>query len=354
MYCGYKYISVEMGRRWNAGAGATIYENKIIAPNGISGGFTDNLETGKLDVMIQFSGKYFDGQSVVDQWRLLLGLKHTFKVKCNRIDIAIDDPSYSLIPVDNMVEGCQNNENFGFRSFKTISSGECGKSLSVTNYFGSRNSGKIVRIYDHNEECHRFEAEFKRGYSQPIFDFISSIKREWFYDVQETSCNTNFDSEYKRFIEKSLGEKDICSNLENITNGLHPCKDGFDIILQRILSSIAVTAIDFRDKTGLKDTQRASRRDTVRCDYYQEFIENIGAEIKIKLKPVARTIEKTIAWMQRSVSKSLSIIKDSLGAVEYTNWHSEFISLGQSKQRISDLKVIELIKENKSIIRLYS
>ena len=345
-YCGHKYISVQMGNPWFCGRS---FENTIVSPCGIKGGFTVDSETEKVDVMIDFSGQYFADQTVVDQWRLLVGLKYAYAVNCLRIDLAVDDYTYSHIPLSNMMQSCEKGENFGFQKRAFSGSWKCGKRKKITQYFGSRESNKFVRVYDHEGECHRFEAEYKGKKAQRIFDLLSQVERGWFLDEDERIDVQEDERTYKDFIADILEPKDICANIENITKELHGCKDKFDIILQRIIGSIAVTAIDFRHETSRKDKSKGGYKDRKRCRYYQEFIDKVGSEIKLRVSSPKFSIEKNIEWLLHSCSKSVSRIYDALGIVEYTKWHHELIKVGRSKQVISDFKLVEYIRDNEGI-----
>ena len=351
-YCDGKYIGVIPEKRWSAGGNATYYDNSIVSPNGIRGGYTDNKETEKIDVMIEFSGQYFESITVEDTWRLCIGLKHSFNVKCNRLDIAIDDVTYTIIPVEQMIEACQQENNFSFRNYERYEKHVIGKDRKVTDYFGSRNSGKLVRIYDHDGDCHRFEAEFKKSYAVRVFDFFASIERPTYEVLPEEFDTSNIMLLVKDNFAKLIGDKDICANIEKLSIGLHGCKDWWDIMLQRILASIAVTAIDFRDKSVRDDRQRASRKDTQRLNFYQEFMDKVGCEIKLKLPTVKRCMRKTVAWMQRSVSPSLSIVADGLGAENFYIWLLDLLSKGRKRQSNYHLKIIQLIKDNNGIVSL--
>ena len=346
MYCSHKYISLEEGSRWHCGRS---FDNKIVSPVGINGGYTINLETKKVDVMINFTGQYFQGETVTDQWRLLLGLKHTYNVKCCRIDLSVDDYTYKHIPVRKMLEACDNKLNFGFKKQSRSESRECGEKWETTEYFGSRESDKLVRVYDHEGEFLRFEAEFKKEKAQCIFDILTSIERDWFGEEFDCMDANKSQCTYQDFIKAIVGKRDVCVNLENITKGLHGCKDRFDIILQRIIGSIAVSSIDFRHETTRKDKSKGGYKDRERCSFYQEFMDKVGSEIKVKVPPKKVTIQKRIAWKLRSVSRTESILRDALGALDYAKYSNGLIENGRSRQTISDMKLIEFLKDNKEL-----
>ena len=89
---------VEFDRPWSPGAGAVFFPHKVIGTRGFVGGFNVD-DDGLYSFMVDMPGEYFQGISATDQWRLIVGLNFRYKVKCTRIDIAIDDCTYSIIPV---------------------------------------------------------------------------------------------------------------------------------------------------------------------------------------------------------------------------------------------------------------
>lgn len=348
----HEYLSVEMDSPWTAGKGCPYYKNKIVTPVGVSGGFTIEDETGDVELMIQFSGEYFSAISMVDSWRLILGLHHRFAADCCRIDIAIDDPTFSLIPVKEMRQAWLEKNNFRFQKHKVDGSGLSPEDYVETHYYGSRDSGKMVRVYNHDDECMRFEAEFKRGYAKILFLLIASLERgDQFSHTEDNLEQIDCLNALARCHE-ILGSSKEFSGQEMTYERLHGCGGNFDLLLQKILGSIAVSCIDFRNKSEQKDPSKASYRDTVRLDFYQEFMDKIGAEIRVKVPQRKSGIKNTVAWMQRSVAKFLAVVYDSLGTMDGHAWVHELISQGREKFTPADLKKTAFLKANKKILKL--
>ena len=305
-----KDFVTEMDQYWSPGRGAIGYPNKLIASRGVRGGFSVDNETGMIDLMIDIPGEYFEGKSVVGQWRLCKGLKSHFQVRATRIDVAIDDPNYSQIPIQEMVAACEEGHNFGFKRVGYHASGECGDRQSETRTFGSRESGKFVRVYDHDEECLRFEAEFKRGYANPIFEKFAELERP------EGMSDPEWEKE-----------------------------------LQKHLASMAVGAIDFRDRGDRVEKTRAGVRDSVRLPFYQDFIDLLQAvHYRIKLIKPARSIVKTFEWVKRQCAPVLSMFREGLGSAAFHGWLTE--TLNDARPRIDNVKEI-WIKEIQSNPKMY-
>jgi hypothetical protein len=251
-----------MNLGWSASDKSIWDQHKIQAGNGIIGGFNLNEATGTVDAMIDFSGKYFESKSIVDIWQIIRGLYHAYGCHGCRIDIAIDDVSYQKIPVNEMVKAYQDHNQFYFRSYDYRESD--GK---ITHAFGSRRSDHYTRIYDHHGEYLRHETEFKGRLAKAIFETLANLEREWFHRLSSKGSNHNF--------------------------------DGF---LQKILGSIAVSAIDFRDKSVRQDRSKASCRETQRLDFYQQFIEAVGIELRVIRQSLIQD------WLDNPISKTMSVI----------------------------------------------
>lgn len=301
--------SLEFDTPWSPGRGGNFFPNRIIGSRKVKGGF-EIQEDGSVDYMIDLSGEYFEGKSVVDQWRLVTGLKAKYQGRATRIDCAIDDYSYSVIPIAEMLKACQEGHNFGFRKIGHHSSGFCGEEQRETYEFGSRESGKFVRVYDHDSESLRFEAEFKREYAKQVFEAIAALERP----------------------SEMPDEK-------------------WEIELQKFFASIAVGAIDFRNRGNRKDKKRAGERDSVRLEFYQNFIDFLDCQhFRMKLKKPAKSILKSINWIIRQCSPVLSTIQQGMGKINFVEWLND--KLFEASYRLDKEKEI-WIKDMQRNPRMY-
>jgi hypothetical protein len=315
--------TLEFDRPWSPGAGAIFFPHKVIGTHGVVGGFNVD-EEGLYYTMIDIPGGYFEGKNATDQWRLIQGLYHRYQVKCTRIDIAFDDYSYSMIPLAEMIEACDKKQNFGFRNRNKAANWICGEKSKDTEYFGSRNSGKMVRVYDHLSECLRYEAEFKRQYAQPVFSLLASLER----DVDNPSSIT-----------------DKSGNPWNF-----PSSDNWDINVQRTMASVAFGAIDFRDRGTRKDSSRAGFRDSKRVSFYQEFIDKINViPFRVRLSKPAKTILKTLEWVKRQCAPTLAMFAESFGRHEFNLWMREVVSHGSERLNNQKMLWVKEIERNKKL-----
>lgn len=356
-YCiGTSYITESI--TWSPFGGHYKYDNKITSPLGVLGGWFICPDTGLYNLCLDFSGTFFETKSNVDTWRMIVGLYYVYKARCTRIDLAIDDYSYEIIPVNDMVKETLNGNTFGFRNYKFIISGnntdrkvadisqvsgivhtqmfnisgmEFISKANATIYFGSRNSGKMVRIYDHESECLRFETEYKRGYAPQVFEAIATFQRG--DDFALDSVTHKFERRSSGCIDASVIERVNCMD----ANGTHEQN------LSRFLGGVAVSAIDFRNKDKVKNRRKASVRDTDRFYWWDEFIDNIGSYMKIRLpKKNVKTIEKTLAWINKQVAPSLAMLKLAMGGWAFEPCIESVLEQGEKRLTTYQKYIIDM------------
>jgi hypothetical protein len=313
-------------------------ENTIRSPIGISGGysqisFTD--ENGEIHdqcyrILLKISGKYFEPISLENQWRLCRGLKFAFNARCSRIDIANDDSTFKRIPVTSIAIAWQRGDIFGFQDTKIVSSSKAGKEYP-TLYLGSRNSGKMGRIYPHQFSDEsislRFEVEYKRQYAPAIFDMIASVNRD--------SLDWDFSQTFNQVGMYSTPVSQSLSSLKF---------DDLQDFLTKLLGAVLIGTFDFRDKSTVKDISKASVRDTKRLDFWSEFCSQFNYELKVKLPKVTRSIDKVKGWAKRQWSSSVFMIKAIEGRLGLMQLIDELLSIGEQnlspwhRARITEFK----------------
>lgn len=348
----HKYIGYEFDLPWSQGKGCPYYPNSIESPLGIRGGFSVDEDTGIAEVVLTIHGQYFEGKNVINQWRILRGLYHKYKAVCTRIDLSIDDPNYDTIPVNEMVEAYNKGDHFYFKKREDRTTYKAPGVVEETKYFGSRQSGKFIRIYDHDGECLRYEGEFKKHYSRAFFELLATIEREFVqYNLKDkeeyAKCMDAIDEWLSR-----LGKSKVIIDKETLIKCLHGCKGDFEKLLQMIIGALAVGCIDFRNKSEAKDLSRACVRDTKRLKFWQDFIDIIGYSIKIVPTRRKSTIEKTTAWLQRQVSKTMALLRAGLGIHGYSKFMKELEVKGRERLKNRDNKLIAYIKDYPEVCRV--
>lgn len=303
---------------WSAGQGCPFFASKLLGI-GVIGGFS-RLESGNISYMIDMTGEYFERNQEINIWRLFRGLKYTFYVRPTRIDVAIDDNTGHLIPLESMIAASMQGHNFGFRSFNYAGSGDLETmEFDQTVYFGSRNSGKMVRIYKHkfpdNTSVLRLETEFKRGYVVPIFDLIATMERGSALPESQYAYLKNLDASFEHF---------------DSTNRFDCTNEEWDLKIQQLLCAFALSAVDFRDKSSRQDKSKASRKDTKRLPFWQDFLDKLVDAIVIKPIRQPRSLRRSVNWLSKSVSATLAYIRKGLGE-DFRPWLLDLLSLGNDK-----------------------
>ncbi|MGF1539478.1 MAG: hypothetical protein ACFCU5_03350 [Pleurocapsa sp.] len=211
------------------------YKNKILSDTGLIGGYNrkalNSCQNGLslYDLMIDIQGSYLANLSLSQQIRLLRKLNSFYNCKCTRIDLSLDDYTYRLIPVLEMLEATLNGDNFGFKEIDDKYFEMINGILTGALAFGSRTSDKYIRIYDHDGICLRFETEYKGRYAETIFRILAELI-------------------------KSRNSKQSRSNL-----------------IKQTIANHALDAVDFRDRSSRQDKSKASTKDTKRLEWWQDF-----------------------------------------------------------------------------------
>ena len=127
------------------------------------------------DIMLDLTGAYFANLSLLEQLKVIHYLNDNFKLKCHRLDVAIDDYSRELFPMLQMAVAIDSGNYFGF----TESNQEylyCRSSGCIgTLYLGSRHSSHYVRVYTLHQFFDRWETELKRNEAQKLFDNLTVL-----------------------------------------------------------------------------------------------------------------------------------------------------------------------------------
>jgi DNA relaxase NicK len=260
--------------------------------------------------MIDLSGQYLEECQIVDCWRLIRGLYHAFNCYCCRIDIRIDDSSFQVIPTIDMFEACQNGNQFFLRCHESITDEDGNETIA----FGSRKSEHYTRVYNHKNKHQRHETEFKGNLARRIFETIANLERDWFNNLSAKGSKIRFNEEFpvkpchdelQEWLEKINLHTQVMS-LKEFKKLASRCKDNFDLFLEKILGSIAVSSLDFRDRSIRKDKSKASCRETLRLDFYQKFVDKVTRiELKSRIKRVIKD------WINRELEPPIAIVKDT-------------------------------------------
>ena len=219
------------------------YQNRIVSKTGIVLGYTKrakyrgNNTRYVYDIMIDFTGVYFANLSLIEQLELIYYLNSNWKLKCHRIDVAIDDYSRELFPVGQMITAFLEDNNFGFQviddSYLDIVDNKFVGTLGI----GSRCSSFFIRIYTKHKLFVRWETELKQKKAQKLFDEL--------VDLATVRADNTLPAQ---------------------------------AILKTLLDA-AIGKIDFRDKSCINSPKNATKAKTKRLPFWQETLNRIYLSI---------------------------------------------------------------------------
>jgi DNA relaxase NicK len=225
-------------------------------------------ESDSISVRILLPGEFLATHQRYYVHRVMGEMFSKWGAKCTRIDLAVDDDQKQL-NYDLIIDAIRVGNMSGFSEGKHIDSFG-GTHPGRTVYCGSRRSAKYARFYNRGE-VDRFEVEYKQDLAASIFlDYVSA-------DISDVN---------------------------------------------RVLSEILKSSLNFIDKRD----KNISRNKPL--DWWTNFLGRIQGDV-IDIKRVKRVtcIQRTMAWIRRSVSKSILKCEAALGVESFAHelriWVSE-------------------------------
>lgn len=223
---------------------------------GLSFGYSNFDSNDVCNARLTLPGEFLANRKPWHIKRVMRRLYHDFGARCTRIDLAVDDYARQL-EHKTIEQASKNKEGIGFNCGKIIDSYGTSND-GVTVYCGSRRSPKFARFYQKNE-FDRFEIEYKQHYASSIFtDYLA--------------CTTS-DSSY-------------------------------------LLSSILRSSISF----AFKPDANLSR--STEHEWWVSFRDRItGEKINFRFSKPRPSLDRTLKWIHKSVSKSLLLMREALGEI---------------------------------------
>lgn len=272
---------------YSLGKGCPNYDNMAINAHHVKvlyNTFKDT-ETGELfyDYILDITGATLERWDTVKVWRLCLQLSHErYNGKWSRFDIAIDDYDKSTNLIPHCMDAIKNEQNTGFRKWRYWLDGEGKDVIGETLYLGTRESKRLVRIYDaegkHGINAVRFEAELRGKYSKQAV---------------------------KEFINEGLSKRGCMDAINSLND------DELNQHLSTWLGKVAIGHIAFKDKSNQRINGEVSSLDNLK--FWDDFVKRIGGIHKILVPKVTTTVQKTKEWFLRQVSRPLARIKVAMG-----------------------------------------
>jgi hypothetical protein len=233
-------------------------------------------ESGKSsgNALILIPAGAMNGKTQQQIWELMKWLDKACQPKYTRIDIAVDDRSKAL-SYRQVLDACNSRAYAGFDKYIPLKpENKKRENLGFTIYLGSKESDKYVRYYDKNIEskemidAYRLEGVYKNEYAQKLA---------------------------KEYIAISASQ--------------------YDALAPKFLAGCVVGNIDFREtktKVGEKNKDRRKR-----LDWWQAFIDRIGAEVKLGCDRICPTLQATVNWVKKQVAPTLAVLRRVLKPLDY-------------------------------------
>ena len=240
----------------------------------------DNDDPGSLRFTL--SGGLLERCEVPDTVRLIHRLIHMYGGKFNRIDLTVDDFSRLMLP-EYIREANKAGNYSGYRKgnfqYLTDDNGDC-YSAGWTIYLGSRTSDKYVRYYNakpkHGIDAFRYEVEYKDDAANMIATAIANT-------IAKDNAKYNSSMIAKIKVNETLSS----------------------LICALIIGNTA-----FVDRTN---ADRLSR--SVPLPFWQDFVTRMGGKGTRLSPPIIKpTMERAIAWLERSVAGTLAMVSQYVGS----------------------------------------
>ncbi len=271
------------------------WEATVKTLDGLKIGY-NRLDSGGIHAWFCIPGTLFHLVNLRDGWRCLLGLGNKYGFKATRIDLKLRDYARRKTPLELFGE-CQRGNVARKKKCEIAASGNIGEELIYTLYLGSRQSEEFLRIYD----------------SLPVHG-LDAI------DWELQSRDEKADAIFRSLI------KIIDADFEEIG----------DLIATYIASTV-LGSVEFIDR---KPDVRLSRQP--RQEWWKEFIEEAGGQIRHSIARSSRTVEKVFTWLEKQVVTMMSALQQGMGKVDFRKWLNKQLEISTERFRpYHDALVVE-------------
>ena len=266
------------------------FANWASSPHGMVATWNLPGQNGDLgSLRLCLSGKVLERISVphlipiMRRWLCLLG------AKCNRIDLKADDYSRSMLP-EYLIAAYKAGDYTGFQKahYQEDLSGSVYES-GWTLYLGRRTSDRFTRYYNakplHAIDAFRWETEYKNE--------IANV----------------------------------------IAHAIAKCDD--EELLANMISGLLAGNISFISRAG---EARASRCSPL--PFWSAWLLKFSEPIRFGVAKIELTIERSISWVERSVSATLAMISHYAGA-DKLDYLKHLIKIGREKMGSRHYAILE-------------
>ena len=251
----------------------------------------DKLHAGRLSVVISGQGmQRLSGEEMFSMFRTFI---NRFWVKSTRLDLCYDDYRDERLLPEEVKKCCDVGNYSGFRKYAYTEENTNNIRTAEMVSFGTRGkngSGAYLRYYDKNLE------------SKGAIDAC-----RWELELsKEKACDVFF-----RLV--------CCNDLDEFTT---------------LIGALIGGSVRFLEK---RDANLSRCKD---LEWWAEVVKDIGRAF-IRLQKDHCDIDKTIEWVENSVSPALGKIKCALGEIEFVSWLENMVNISAKSLSVRDLKAVD-------------
>lgn len=262
-------------------------------------------------------GKALEGMGFEQVIKFLERLSAYFPdINPTRFDFTVEDHSKSL-PIDAIVNALNARNYRGFLKKAIILSDTTGQGWDgFTANLGSRESDSYTRIY---------ETSVKHGY--PAIRVEREVKgvllKAYWQDLKQLIYDN-------RWTIKGIKEK------------IQPQQDAFYADLIQKFAAIAVSGLDFIDRSKILDS--GSLKECPLLPFWLEFKSKIG-EWKKTVKRAIPTLKTTHDWLYRQVKKTLAVMRYGLTDMDFIEMIDRFVKHGKQDFTAKDIMNVSILQD---------
>ena len=209
------------------------------------------------------------------------------------------------------MDAIKNKQNTGFRKWRYWLDGDGKDVIGETLYLGTRESKRLVRIYDaegkHGINAVRFEVELRGKFAQQAV---------------------------KEFINEGLSKRGCMDAIDTLDD------EQLNQYLSTWLGRVAVSHISFKDKTNQRVNGQVS--DLPNLPFWDRFLKRLGGIHKLSIPKTVTTVQKTKEWFLRQASRPLARIKVAMGVKPFKLFLEDALAEGFARlDRFDELLIAD-------------
>ena len=244
-------------------------DNLIIAYN-----FEDD---GSIHAWFSIPGTAFHLIDLMSSFKFLVTMREKYLVTPTRIDLKLRDYARRKMPVDIWMEA-RNGNVARIKKWGHNGDGDVGSCSYDTAYLGSRKSDRFMRIYDakpvHDIDSIDWELQCRKKHAQCVFYALTDISK--------------VDSIY------------------------------ISDLVSKYIAATVLGFVDFIDRREDIKDNRLSRQP--RQQWWQDFIDEAGGQIRHSIPRPSSSVEKSIKWLKKQVIVVMSALRQGVGEELFDIW----------------------------------